>query len=95
MDPMDYATSRAQYKQYQRVATDLANLLWTLSHEMSLEEYGTVESAVFSRMFGLVHQTKDRQARMAGCAALTALWDAPSADEERKGDEGFSHGECS
>lgn len=76
----DYQRVRLQWKHHQRAAAELANLMWTLSHEMSLEDYGTVESKVFSRIFAMVHNSRS----MAGLAALTALLDAPSADEERR-----------
>ena len=76
----DYHQARMEWKRHQRTATELANLLWTLSHEMSLEDYGMVESTVFSRIFAMVHGSRS----MAGLAALTALLDAPSADEERR-----------
>eukprot|EP00977_Amphora_coffeiformis_P012912 scaffold3287_cov181-Amphora_coffeaeformis.AAC.1 len=76
----DYQQARLAWKRHQRAANELANLLWTLSHEMSLEDYGTVESKVFSRIFAMVHGSRS----MAGLAALTALLEAPSADEERR-----------
>ena len=123
-------------QQYERAATKVASLMGTFAHEMSLEDYGTVESTVFSRVFALVHVPRSQSSssqttnnnnnnhgqslspsslrnnsighgpqfvvilissvttntstgatahRMAGLAALTALLDGPSADEERKG----------
>jgi hypothetical protein len=67
----------------QLAAAELASLLWVLAHEMSLEDYGVVESQVFTAVFALVHST-DKERRMAGLAAIDALLAAPSADEERK-----------
>eukprot|EP00536_Pseudo-nitzschia_multiseries_P002882 jgi/Psemu1/318014/estExt_fgenesh1_pm.C_410004 len=67
-----------------KAATELASLLWICSHEMSLEDYGRVESKTFTRVFALVHSKDNMDRRMAGLAALDALIDAPSADEERK-----------
>ena len=64
-------------------AAELASLLWVLAHEMSLEDYGVVESQVFTAVFALVHST-NKVRRMAGLAAIDALLAAPSADEERK-----------
>ena len=90
---LDYKSSYLRQKHHQRAATELANLLWRLSHEMPMEEYGFVESSVFSRVFAMVHQQPGepignpelKTRRMAGLLALAALWEAPSADEERKG----------
>lgn len=81
----DYATTVHRYQHHQRVAAELASLLGTLWHEMSLEDFETVESTVFSQVFALVHTKQERWPRMAGMAALMALLEAPSADEERKG----------
>jgi FKBP12-rapamycin complex-associated protein len=50
---------------------------------MSLEDYGTVENEVFSQVFSMV-QSNENTRRMAGVAALDALMDAPSADDEKK-----------
>jgi len=68
----------------QRAAAELASLLWTLAHEMSLEDFGSVESKVFTAVFGLVHDFSNPSRRIAGLVALHALLSAPSADEERK-----------
>ncbi|EEC46831.1 predicted protein [Phaeodactylum tricornutum CCAP 1055/1] len=67
----------------QRAAAELASLLWTLAHEMSVEDFGAVESEVFTLVFALVH-APDKESRMAGLAALDGLLVAPSADEEKK-----------
>jgi len=78
-----YKASLIRDRANQLAATELANLLWTLAHEMSLEDYGAVESQVFTSVFALVHDTA-KEARMAGLSALDALLAAPSADEEKK-----------
>lgn len=79
----DYRASLIRDRANQQAAAELSSLLWILAHEMSLEDYGTVESEVFTAVFALVHsQTNER--RMAGLSALDALIDAPSADEEKK-----------
>ena len=67
-----------------RAAAELASLLWTLAHEMSLEDFGAVESQVFTAVFGLVHDYNEQAKRLAGMAAIHALLAAPSADEEKK-----------
>lgn len=71
-------------RENQRAAAELASLLWTLSHEMSLEDFGLVESEIFTSVFGLVHDYSDQTKRLAGLAAVHALLAAPSADEEKK-----------
>lgn len=84
----DYSMSLVRDRANQQAASELASLLWVLAHEMSLEDYGTVESEVFTYVFALVHDAPDKnnnEKRMAGLAALDALIDAPSADEEKKG----------
>jgi hypothetical protein len=88
----EYRESCARIRAHKRAAVELASLLWTLAHEMSLEDFGAVEAEVFTRIFSLVHtpttntmsviDSKDR--RMAGLTALDYLLDAPSADEEKK-----------
>jgi hypothetical protein len=78
----EYKASLLRGQSNQTAAAELASLLWVLAHEMSLEDYGAVESQVFTNVFGLVHATND--SRMAGLAALDALLAAPSADEEKK-----------
>jgi hypothetical protein len=79
----EYRASLVRDRANHRAAAELASLLWVLAHEMSLEDYGTVESQVFSSVFSLVHES-DAVRRMAGLAALDALLAAPSADEEKK-----------
>ena len=71
-------------RENQRAAAELANLLWTLAHEMSLEAFGAVESQVFTAVFGLVHEYGNSSSRIAGLVAVHALLSAPSADEEKK-----------
>lgn len=80
----DYHFSLVRDRANQLAAAELASFLWVLAHEMSLEDYGTVESNVFSAVFTLVHSSNNKHHRMAGLAALDALLEAPSADEERK-----------
>lgn len=82
----DYKKSLVRDRANQQAASELASLLFSLFHEMSLEDYGTVESEVFTSVFALVHDTR-KDYRMAGLAALDALIvvEAPSADEEKKG----------
>ncbi len=79
----EFRASLIRDHENQLAAAELASLLWVMAHEMSLEDYGAVESQVFTEVFGLVHST-DKQRRMAGLAALDALLAAPSADEEKK-----------
>ena len=79
----DYRASLVRDRANQQAAAELSSLLWILAHEMSLEDYGTVESEVFTSVFGLVH-SQENEKRMAGLAAVDALIDAPSADEEKK-----------
>jgi hypothetical protein len=80
---LDYPTSLARDKANQLAATELSSFLFVLAHEMSLDSYGYVESEVFTSIFSLVH-SNDAASRMAGVAALDALIEAPSADEEKK-----------
>lgn len=80
----EYKASLARQRSHQQAAAELARWLGNLCHEMPLEDYGTVEAEVFTRVFALFHDTKDAERRLAGLAALDALLDAPSADEERK-----------
>lgn len=79
----DYRASLVRDRANQQAAAELASLLWILAHEMSLEDYGMVESEVFRSVFALVHSSENER-RMAGLAALDGLIDAPSADEEKK-----------
>jgi hypothetical protein len=79
----DYCSSLIRNRADKQAAAELASLLWLLAHEMSIEDYGTVESEVFKLVFALVH-SRDTDRRMAGLAALDALLSAPSADEEKK-----------
>ena len=80
----DYKASLLRDQSNHQAATELASLLWICAHEMSLEDYGRVESKTFTSVFALVHSKDNMDRRMAGLAALDALIDAPSADEERK-----------
>ena len=80
----DYKASLIRDQSNHQAATELASLLWICAHEMSLEDYGRVESKTFTSVFALVHSKDNMDRRMAGLAALDALIDAPSADEERK-----------
>jgi len=79
----EYHASLVRDRANRQAASELANLLWVLAHEMSLEDYGLVESEVFSAVFSLVHAS-DKERRMAGLAAVDALLGTPSADEEKK-----------
>lgn len=79
----DYQASLVRLRANQQAAAELSSLLWTLAHEMSLEDYGSVENEVFKAVFALVH-SQDGSRRMAGLCALDALIDAPSSDEEKK-----------
>ena len=80
----DYKASLKRDRANHEAATELASLLWICAHEMSLENYGKLESKTFTSVFALVHSKDNMDRRMAGLAALDALIDAPSADEERK-----------
>lgn len=79
----EYRASLVRDRANDQASAELASLLWVLAHEMSLEDYGAVESQVFTAVFALVHAA-DKERRMAGLAALDALLAAPSADEEKK-----------
>ncbi len=79
----DYRANLVRDRANQQAAAELSSLLWILAHEMSLEDYGSVESEVFTAVFALVH-SQNNERRMAGLSALDALIDAPSADEEKK-----------
>jgi hypothetical protein len=79
----DYRASLVRDRANRQAAAELASLLWVLAHEMSLEDYGTVESEVFTAVFALVHAADDER-RMAGISAIDFLLTAPSADEEKK-----------
>jgi hypothetical protein len=65
-------------------AAELASLLWLLAHEMSFEDYGGLESSVFTAVFRLIHSKDSKLDKLAGLAAVTALLPVPSADTERK-----------
>lgn len=79
----DYQASLVRDRANQQAAAELASLLWILAHEMSLEDYGSVENEVFTSVFAFVH-SQDADRRVAGLSALDALIDAPSADDEKK-----------
>lgn len=79
----DYRTSLARNRANQEAASELSSFLWVLAHEMSLEDYGAVENEVFTSIFAMLHSTESAR-RMAGAAALDALIDTPSADDEKK-----------
>ena len=78
---VDYRTALIRDQINHQAAAELTSFLWVLAHEMSLDVFGQVESAVFTKVFQLVHSP---HTRMAGVAALNALIEAPSADEEKK-----------
>jgi hypothetical protein len=79
----DYRVALARDKANQHAAAELASFMWVLAHEMSLDNYGYVENDVFTSIFSLI-QAMDTSSKMAGVAALDALIEAPSADEEKK-----------
>jgi len=79
----DYKASLARGVANRQAAAELSSLLWILAHEMSLEDYGSVENEVFTAVFALIH-SQDNWRRMAGLTALDTLIEAPSADEEKK-----------
>jgi hypothetical protein len=79
----EYRASMLRDHANELAASELTSLLWVLAHEMSLENFGTVENQVFTAVFAMVHSTI-KELRMAGVAAIDALVVAPSADEERK-----------
>lgn len=79
----EYKASLVRDRANHQAASELASLLWVLAHEMSQEDFFSVESQVFTEVFGLVHSS-DKELRMAGLAALDALLAAPSADEDKK-----------
>ena len=67
-----------------KAASELAVLMTTLSHEVTLEEYAEIEAKVFRSIFKLVHHGETILHKMAGIAALDAVMDCPSAEEEKK-----------
>jgi hypothetical protein len=67
-----------------QAAQELASLLWMCAHEMTLEDYGMVETETFTKVFDLIHSLDNMDCRMAGMVALDALIDAPRPDEEKK-----------
>lgn len=79
----EYKASLLRDRANHQAASELASLMWVLAHEMSQEDFFTIESQVFTEVFSLVHSS-DKHLRMAGLAALDALLAAPSADEEKK-----------
>lgn len=80
---VDYRTFLTRDKANHQAAAELSSFLWVLSHEMSLDNFGTVENEVFTAIFGFVHSSNASK-RMAGVAALDSLIESPSADEEKK-----------
>lgn len=64
-------------------ALKLADFVKVLSHEMSPEEFADVEDEISSHVLTLMH-SKNREQKLAGVAAIDALIDIPSADEEKK-----------
>jgi hypothetical protein len=66
-----------------KAAAELESYLHVLTHEKSFESFGQIEGEVFPQIFSLIYAT-DSNSRMAGVAALHALIDAPTADEEQK-----------
>jgi len=79
----DYAAAMARNRTHLQVALELAAFVRVLAHEMSLEDFTSVEGEVFTYIFALMHST-DNIRRLAGVAALDALIGVPSADEEKK-----------
>ena len=53
----EYHASLVRERSNAAAAAELASLMWVLAHEMSLEDYGTVESQVFTAVFALVHSS--------------------------------------
>jgi FKBP12-rapamycin complex-associated protein len=77
-----------------QVAQDLAAFVRVLAHEMSPEQFTTVESEIFREILGLMHSPEMKK-RLAGVAALHALIGVSSADEEKKATKfatNLSHG---
>ena len=82
---VDYHTSVLRRRANRRASSELASFLRLLSNEMPQEEFASVESEVYSKVFSLVHSKSVRaDDRLAGVAALDALLAVPSADEERR-----------
>ena len=65
------------------VAKELASFVRNISYEMSTEEFTEVEDEIFELVLTLLHSEACSQ-RLAGVAAMDALIDAPSEDEEKK-----------
>eukprot|EP00934_Nitzschia_sp_Nitz4_P000121 Nitzschia sp. Nitz4//scaffold14_size191712//162960//172475//NITZ4_001752-RA/size191712-snap-gene-0.144-mRNA-1//1//CDS//3329537014//121//frame0 len=82
-DPTDYPAALARDRANQHSAAELTSLLWVLAHELSLEDYDTLENEVFNDVFALVHSQK-KELRIAGFIAMDNLIDAPSTDEDKK-----------
>ena len=90
----DYRTFLFRRMADKQVAQDLAAFVRVLAHEMSPEQFTTVESDIFSRILGLMHSPEMKK-RLAGVAALDALIGVSSADEEKKATKfatNLSHG---
>ena len=80
---VDYGTCKARSRANRQASLEFAAFVRVLAHEMSLEQFAAVETEVFTAIFALVH-SNDSINRLAGVAALDALIDVPSADEEKK-----------
>lgn len=80
----DFTNSLRRDQANRQAAAELSSLLWVLAHEMSIEDYGKLETEVFSQVFALIH-SKHKELKVAGLTALDALLTVPSADDERKG----------
>ena len=78
---VDYRTCIVREASHRQAARELTAFVTTLAHEMSLDLFGQVEAALFTKLFTLVHLP---HTRLAGILALDALMDAPSANEEKK-----------
>jgi hypothetical protein len=84
LENVDYATSMLRHEAYHRASMELASFLRTLSNEMPHDKFIAVESEVYSKLFSLVHSKTDRAERLAGVAALDALLEVPSFDQDKK-----------
>jgi len=80
----DYRTCLARKHVNHRVALELSTFVRVLANEMPLEEFAVVEGEIFSTILTFMH-SNDNNKRLAGVAALDALIDVTSADEEKKG----------
>lgn len=80
---LDYRTFLARKQTDERVAMELATFVRILANEMQMDEFAVVETEIFASILNLMHSS-DHNNRLAGVAAMSALINVTSADEEKK-----------